>query len=133
MFHDKGPCRIETSPLICSANQWNGFYLIGTSVMKELRRSSPIILRNSVLTSCNAQFTFPVFCFFSVWVLIYELSRFTGRQRKGVAVFLCLFYRFHSLYRHLEISRVIAAESSSLLIAGSRDRTGNFWFPNTSW
>ena len=28
---------IETSPLICSAYQWTGFYMIGTSVMKELK------------------------------------------------------------------------------------------------
>ena len=37
LFHDGGPYHIETSPLICSANQWSGFYMIGTSVMKELR------------------------------------------------------------------------------------------------
>ena len=28
---------IETSPLICRANQWVGFYMIGTSVMKKLK------------------------------------------------------------------------------------------------
>ena len=37
MFHDGGPYSIETSPLICRANQWFGFCLIETSVMKELR------------------------------------------------------------------------------------------------
>ena len=31
-----GPYHIEISPLICSANQWTGFYMIGTIVMKEL-------------------------------------------------------------------------------------------------
>ena len=25
LFYDGGSCRIETSPLICSANQWTGF------------------------------------------------------------------------------------------------------------
>ena len=25
---------VETSALICSANQWTGFYIIGTSLMK---------------------------------------------------------------------------------------------------
>ena len=34
--HDRGLCYIETSPLICRANQWTGFYMIRTSVMKEL-------------------------------------------------------------------------------------------------
>ena len=35
-FHDRGPYHIETSTSICRANQWTGFYIIGTSVMKEL-------------------------------------------------------------------------------------------------
>ena len=28
---------METGPLICSANQWTGFYMITASVMKELK------------------------------------------------------------------------------------------------
>ena len=28
---------METSPLICVVNQWTGFYVIGTSIMKELK------------------------------------------------------------------------------------------------
>ena len=36
LFHDGGPYHIETSPLICSANQLTGLYVVGTSVMKEL-------------------------------------------------------------------------------------------------
>ena len=35
--HDGGHYHIETSPLICSANQWTGFYMITASVMKGLR------------------------------------------------------------------------------------------------
>ena len=35
-FHDGGPYHIETSPLIYKANQWTGFYMIGTAVTKEL-------------------------------------------------------------------------------------------------
>ena len=34
VFHDGGRCHIETSPLICSANQWTGFYMITASIMK---------------------------------------------------------------------------------------------------
>ena len=34
--YDGGHCYIETNPLICPANQWTGFYVIGNSVMKEL-------------------------------------------------------------------------------------------------
>ena len=36
-FHDGCSYHIETSPLICSANQWTDFFMIGTSAMKELK------------------------------------------------------------------------------------------------
>ena len=36
LFYDEVPCHIETSLLICRVNQWTGFSMIGTSVMKEL-------------------------------------------------------------------------------------------------
>ena len=36
LFHDGGRYRIETSQLICFANQWTGFYMITASVIKEL-------------------------------------------------------------------------------------------------
>ena len=36
-FHDGGRCHIETSSLICRANQWTGLYMITASVMKGLR------------------------------------------------------------------------------------------------
>ena len=35
LFHDGGRYHIETSPLICFANHWTGFYMITASVMKE--------------------------------------------------------------------------------------------------
>ena len=53
LFLDGSSGPIETNPLICSANQWTGFYIIGTSVMKNSRRSSSTILRESVLTCCK--------------------------------------------------------------------------------
>ena len=36
LFHDGGRNHIETSPLICSTNQWTGFYMISASIMKGL-------------------------------------------------------------------------------------------------
>ena len=39
LFHEEGHFHIGTSPLICRANQWTGFYMIQTSVMKELMSS----------------------------------------------------------------------------------------------
>ena len=37
LFHDGGPYHIENSRWIWRANQRAGFYMIGTSVMKELK------------------------------------------------------------------------------------------------
>ena len=37
VFRGGGPYHIETSLLICSANQWTGFYRVFTSAMKELK------------------------------------------------------------------------------------------------
>ena len=36
-FHDGDRCHIKTSPLICSSNQWTGFFMIMASVVKELK------------------------------------------------------------------------------------------------
>ena len=68
------------------------------------------------------------FCFFSVWLFFHEYSRFTGQQVKGEAISLYPFYHFHPLHRHLDISWVIAAESSPLRITGNRNRTRKLWY-----
>ena len=48
-FHDGGSCRIETRPMTSSANQRTGFCMIGTSVVKDSRRSSPTYTENLFL------------------------------------------------------------------------------------
>ena len=50
LLHDVESYHIETSLLICRANQWTCFYKIGTSVMKELKfYESPTILKSSAI------------------------------------------------------------------------------------
>ena len=44
LSYDGGPYHIETSPLICRANQWTDFYMTGTSIMKELN-TEPLSLK----------------------------------------------------------------------------------------
>ena len=51
--------------LICCANQYTGFYKIGSSLMKELRRSLPMILQKSVLTCRKAELPFFLLFFLS--------------------------------------------------------------------
>ena len=72
------------------------------------------------------------FHFFSIWVLFPEHSRITGLQGKRKGIPWTPHYHFHPLYRNLDISRAITAESSPLHIASSRTRTGNHWFPSAS-
>ena len=69
-----------------------------------------------------------------IFVFFYQgffsrISWFTGQQGNGEAISLTSLYHFHLLYRHLDISQIIAAESSLLRIVGSRTHTSNLWFP----
>ena len=58
----------------------------------------------------------------------HKYSLFTGQEVKAETTSLYPFYYFHGLHRHLDIRWVIAAESSPLRIAGSRNRTWNLWY-----
>ena len=62
--------------------------------------------------------------FFSIWVFFNEHPRFTGQQGKEKAISLTPLYHFHTLHRHLEISRVINAKKSSLHIGSIWIRSG---------
>ena len=70
--------------------------------------------------------------FFSIWVFFYKHSRITGLQGKGEGISLTPHYHFHPFHRHLDISRVITAESSLLHIASSRTWAGNLWLLSAS-
>ena len=75
--------------------------------MKELRRSSLIILRKSVLICRKAELA--SFFFF-------------------LSGFLSPLYHFHPLHRPLDPSKVIATEGSPLRIAGSQTQAETFGF-----
>ena len=63
LFHDRGRYHIETSPLICSSNQWTSFYMICSSnqwtsfymitasIMKELKwcQTPQVVSQNSCI------------------------------------------------------------------------------------
>ena len=71
-------------------------------------------------------------CFFSIWVFFHNYSRITRLQGKGEDISLTLHYHFNPLYKHLDISRAIIAESSPLHIGSSWTQTGNLWFSSAS-
>ena len=58
---------------------------------------------------------FICFCFFLIWVFYHKYSRFIGQQGKGEDISLTPLCHFHSVHRHLDISRMITAKSSPLL------------------
>ena len=83
----------------------------------------------SVLSKFQQSYGTKLFQFFvfSIWVFFHEHSEFTGQQGKGEGIYFTPLCHFLPLHRHLDISRVITAESSPLNIASSRTRTGNLW------
>ena len=123
-----GSYHIETSPLICSANQWTGFCIIGTFVIKDSRRSSSTYTESLFLHVARHNLIFVLFFCFSTWLFFHEYSRFTGQQVKGEAISLFPFHHLHPLHRHLDISWLVAVKSSPLRIAGSWNRTWNLWY-----
>ena len=92
-------CRVETSPLIRSADQWNSFCVMGTSIMKGSRRSSSTYTESLFLQVVKHNLLF-----FSVWLFFHEYPRFTEQHVKGVTISLFPFYHSHLLHRHLDIS-----------------------------
>ena len=83
---------------------------------------------NSILTSKDRHTLVFFMC-----VFFHQYSRFTGQQGKGEGIYLTSLYPLPPASETLRhISRAITAESSRLLIASSRTRTGNFWFPSAS-
>ena len=54
LFHDGSPYHIETSPLICNANQSTGFCMIRSSVMKELKSCLQIIATQAQFLITNS-------------------------------------------------------------------------------
>ena len=70
--------------------------------------------------------------FLSIWVFFHEHSRITGLQGNEEGISLTPHYHFDLIHRHLGISQVVTAESSSLHITSSQTRTGNLWFQSAS-
>ena len=77
-------------------------------------------------------FVIPNFSIVVIFYLGFHSRTFTEQQRNGRAIFLTPLYHFHPLYKHLNISRAITAETSPLHIASNRTQTGNLWFPSGS-
>ena len=68
-----------------------------------------------------------LFCFFPFSFPFTDIHDSESNRWKGRLSPYILFYHFYPLHRHLDISWVIAVESSPLRIGGSWNRTGNLW------
>ena len=69
----------------------------------------PISIIHSAISKGESLLAF--FCFLFIWVFFHNLSRIIGLQGKGESIPLTPHYHFYPLHRHLDISRVITAES----------------------
>ena len=90
------------------------------------------IFENTICYLCRHKILTQKKIFFSIWVFFHNHSQITGLQLKGEDISLTPNYHFHSLDRHLDISRAITAKSSPLHIGSSWTRTRNLWFPSPS-
>ena len=83
LFHDGGSCRRNQSidlfckSLICSANQWTVFCIIGTSVMRDSRRSSSTYTHSMFLDIAKH------FFFYVAFLLRIFLIHTTAGKRGG--------------------------------------------------
>ena len=71
-FATEVPCRVVTSPLICSADQCTGFCIIGISATKDSRSFSSTYTESFFLHASKHNLLF-----FSIWLFFHEYSRFT--------------------------------------------------------
>ena len=69
LFYHGRSCRIETSPLICSENQWTSFCIIRTYVMKDSRCSSSTCTKSLFLYVVTHN------SFFSTWHFFHKYSQ----------------------------------------------------------
>ena len=112
LFHDRGFCLIETSPMICSENPWTGRDLHHE---RFTRCSSSSYTKSLFLhVKHDLLFLFLLFFYLAFLSRIFMVHRTAS---KGGCYHLISFLHLHLLHRHLDISWVIAAESSPLCIA----------------
>ena len=118
-------CQIESSPLICSAKQWTGLCIIGTSVMKDSRRSLSTHTESLFLRVVKHSL---LFCLFFYLGFASRISRFTGRQVKGEAISLYPFLSLPPASQTLRHYLDYYCRESPLRILGSQNRTWDLWY-----
>ena len=87
-----------------------------------------LFLHVLMLSSCRISF----FCLSGFSFMNVIMIHRTAEGKGGGAISLYPFYHFDALYRHSDISQLIAAGSSPLRIAGTWTRAETFWFPSIS-
>ena len=87
LFHEGGHFHIQTSPLIYSANQWTGSYMVGTAVIKVL---SPFGFHLTLFQGS---------CYYSFWSLLTVLLSLQAlvHSRLISDEYTVLFLRIHSM------------------------------------
>ena len=83
LFHDGSSCRIKTGPLICSADHWTGFCIIGTSFMKDSIRSSSTYSESLFLRVVRHNLLFFVFVFYLAFLSQIFMNHRTAGEEEG--------------------------------------------------
>ena len=93
LFNDQCPSHIETSQLICRANQLTGFYMTGTLVVKRL--NVPMTKQNKVvlLTLCIVNILETLFA--KLWQY-FDLQK-KIKRKKGIAMILIFYFKKYFL------------------------------------
>ena len=112
LFHDGGRYHIESSRLICSANQWTGFYMISASVMKELKRDIEWKLMVDLLQKVTPKFwlsTIDLFALLKINKLVsMRVGNLKSKLPKQMRLWLNVIFNLSLLekngYRRSEIS-----------------------------
>ena len=87
---------METSPLICGANQWTGFYMIAASVMKGLNIRhlfSALMNLAHLVRACNFKFPFlhsSFICFSIVKLISIVMPRNFSLELRSIKELLIL-------------------------------------------
>ena len=101
LFHDGGRYHIETSPLICPANQWTGFYMITASVMKELiewMRHWTLEQKNEIKRTARTHLSHFKSCYRRCSIkkaVLQSLTKFEGKHSRQSLFFTDLCLQLH--------------------------------------
>ena len=113
-------CQIESSPLICSAKQWTGLCIIGTSVIKDSRRSLSTHTQSLFLHVVNHSLLFCLFFYLGFASRLFTIHKTAG---KGGGYLFISFLSFPPASQTLRHCLDYYSRDAPQRIVGSQNQT----------